>query len=44
MIRAALIRRLERLEEERIPDGPTRIIEVCYVDSDGSPTGGYDTK
>jgi hypothetical protein len=41
MIRAALIRRLERLEDERIPDGQTRIINVEYLDSNGSPTGGY---
>jgi hypothetical protein len=42
MIRVNLIRRLERLEEERIPDGPNRIIHVEYVDSDGSPAGGYE--
>ena len=42
MIRASLMRRLERLEEERVPDGPTHIINVEYVDSDGSPAGGYE--
>jgi hypothetical protein len=41
MINEKLYRRLERLEEEKIPADPPRIIDVCYVDSDGSPAGGY---
>jgi len=41
MIKERLYRRLEKLEDERIPDDPTQIINVCYVNTDGSPAGGY---
>jgi hypothetical protein len=36
MITRNLTRRLERLEEELIPAGEPKVIQIVFVDSDGS--------
>jgi hypothetical protein len=42
MIARTLTRRLERLEEQKIPMGETHIINVVYINSDGTEApGGY---
>jgi hypothetical protein len=42
MISRNLSRRLERLEELRMPSGVQHVIKVTYVNTDGTPTGeGY---
>jgi hypothetical protein len=42
MIKGNLLRRLGALEEQMVPAGPPKIINVVYVNSDGTlAPGGY---